>query len=367
MRYHPECRTVDQDESSGVKLLARETTGRGHRPVRVTAWQVARHAKVSQSAVSRAFAGGTGVSNETRTRIFAVAKELGYQPNALARGLITQRSRIVGIVISDFGNLFLTTAVERLSKRLGKYGLQPLLIAADTEEDISAALPTLEQYRVEGCFVVSPHIPKNLAGRYQGLGTTVLMFNPKMVGLEASCVSVDNVAAGRAVADLFLAEGHHSMGYIHGPLGAGTDRDRFVGFSARLEECSKPAPLVGWGNYSYNAGARAFEELVSQTPPPTAIFCASDIMAMGALDVARHALQLKVPEQIAIVGFDDSPPAAWPSYDLTTIRQPIDAMVDAGIDILLAADTGRESKPVQRVLPSELVIRGSTRTQPSTD
>ncbi len=275
-----------------MKLLAKNATGRGTGPARVTAWQVARRAKVSQSAVSRAFAGGAGVSSETRDRILAVATELGYQPNALARGLITQRSGIAGVVISDFGNPFLSAAVERLSKRLGRIGLQPLLIAVDTEDDVRAALSTLEQYRVDGCFVISPHMPQKLARRYHSVGTTVLMFNPQMTGLDASFVSVDNVAAGRAVADFLLDEGHVRLGYVHGPRGAGTDRDRYAGFVSRLEERSAARPAVGWGEYSYHGGARAMKALAAQSPRPTAVFCASDIMAMGALAVARSARAL---------------------------------------------------------------------------
>jgi len=283
------------------------------------------------------------------------------QPNALARGLITQRSGIVGIVISDFGNPFLSAAVERLSKRLGQIGLQPLLIAVDTEADVRAALSTLEQYRVDGCFVFSPHMPRKLARRYHSMGTTVLMFNPQMTGLEASFVSVDNVAAGRSVADFLLDEGHGLLGYVHGPRGAGTDRDRYAGFVARLEERGGGQHAVGWGDYSYHGGAAAMKALAAESPRPTAVFFASDIMAMGAMDIARNDLDLAVPEDISIIGFDDAPPASWPSYQLTTIRQPLDAMIEAGIAIVLDSGDDRAGKPAQMILASELVIRSSTR------
>ncbi|WP_421726740.1 substrate-binding domain-containing protein [Bauldia sp.] len=281
--------------------------------------------------------------------------------------MITQRSGIVGVVISDFGNPFLASAVERLSKQLGRTGLQPLLIAADTEADLSAALPTLEQYRVDGCFVISPHMPRNLARRYRNLGTTILMFNPQMTGLDASYVSVDNVAAGQIVADLLAAEGHTRIGYVHGPQGAGTDRDRFAGFSARLEEHGLDPPVTDWGDYNYGGGARATMALVESTPDLTAIFCASDIMAMGAMDAARSRLGLGIPEDLSIVGFDDAASAAWPSYDLTTIHQPIDAMIDAGMEIILAAGSGEQRRPVQRVFDGTLVLRTSTQTRPDTD
>lgn len=330
---------------------------------RVTAWQVARDAAVSQSAVSRAFAGGAGVSQATRERILAVAERLGYQPNALARGLITQRSGIVGVVISGLANPFLSAALDRLSIRLRDAGLKPFLITAGNGHDVGAAIPALEQYRVDGCFVICPHLSRGIARKYRNLGATVLLFNRTVPGLNASSVSIDNVAAGRQVADLLTGEGHRRIGYLHGMRGSATDRDRFAGFSERLKERGLGPVAFGWGAYSYEGGGRALTELMRADPRPSAIFCANDIMAMGAMDAARHHLGLRIPDDLAIVGFDDAPPAAWPAYDLTTVRQPVEAMIEAGLDILLDHRNDPGAKPTREVLTGELVIRRSTLTR----
>ena len=324
---------------------------------------MARDAAVSQSAVSRAFAGRTGVSEETRGRIFAAAERLGYQPNALARGLSTQRSGIVGVVISQLTNPFLSDALDRLSQKLRAAGLKPFLITVDNEREFDAAFPALAEYRVDGCFVISPHLARDVARKYGTSDATVLLFNRALPGLRASTVHVDNVAGGRAAADL--------LG------GRGPSPDRLSPRRARLGD--RPRSLRRFlGNGLPNAASprrrsagetiptRARRDPLSAcsgtVPDLTAVFCANDIMAMGAMDAARHQLGLKVPEQLSIVGFDDAPPAAWPGYDLTTIRQPVDEMIDAGTAIMLAEGRDPGRHPTRRVFEGSLVIRGSTLT-----
>jgi DNA-binding LacI/PurR family transcriptional regulator len=300
------------------------------------------------------------VSSETRARILAAAARLGYQPNALARGLITQRSGMIGIVVSDINNPFLSDALERLSRRLRDSGLRVLLITASSVKDIGAAAPELEQYRVDGCFVICPHLSRGFARSYGRLGTTVLLFNRHVPGLKASSVSVDSVAAGRRVADHLTAMGHRTIGYLHGTKGSATDHDRFVGFSSRLGELGIDPPKIGWADYTYYGGYRALPELMAQSPVSTAVFCANDIMAMGAMDAARSELKLNVPGDLSIVGFDDAPSAAWPGYALTTVRQPVSTVVEIGVEMMLAKARETPSKPVKSVLNGELIVRGST-------
>lgn len=326
----------------------------------MTAWQVARKADVSQSAVSRAFAGGSGVSKATRERIFAAAERLGYQPNALARGLSTQRSGIVGVVISQMSNPFLSTALEHLSQKLRVAGLRPFLITVDDEKDLGAALPALAEYRVDGCFVISPHLSRRVAQKYGSSEATVLLFNSTLPGLDASTVHVDNAGGGRAVAELLASEGHRRIGYLHGARGSATDNERFRGFSKGLATLGIDPPLIGWGDNHYVGGAKACLEMMERPAPPSALFCANDFMAMGAMDAARHQLDLRVPDELAIVGFDDAVPASWPSYDLTTFRQPIEQVIDTGIDLMTALVSGAARQPKRKVFPGELVIRGST-------
>jgi DNA-binding LacI/PurR family transcriptional regulator len=328
----------------------------GARGARVSAHDVARLAGVSQSAVSRALADLPGVSDETRARIRDIAEQLDYRPNALARGLITRTSGLVGVVVSNLGNPFLPDVLDRTLRLLRDRRRQALLFAAETGEEASAVAVELGRYRVDGCLVISPHLPEAVARRYARLGPTVLLFNRLVPGLDAaSSVAIDNRAAGAMVAEHLLANGHRSFGYLHGIRGAATDGDRFEGFSARLAAAGAAPPAAGWGGYTYAGGASAARALLAEGRRPTALFCANDAMAMGAVDTARHALGLAVPGDVAVVGFDDAPPAAWPAYALTTVRQPVDAMLDAGLGLL----EDPAAPPRDVVLAPELVLRAS--------
>lgn len=327
-------------------------------PATVTSHDVARAAGVSQSAVSRAFARAPGVSEATRQRILKAAKRLGYQPNALASGLITRRSGMVGIVMSELANPFLSEAAEHLLKALRKERRQVLVFSAAGAGDLGEAATDFGRYRVDGCFVLSPHLPRSTAQMYASLGPTVILFNRSVPGLEAATVSVDNVAGGKLVADYLLDKGHRRLGFIHGARGAASARDRFKGFRARLAEVGV-VPVEALGSYNYEMSAKASVELLSRGERPTAVFCADDIMAMATIDVARYQLGLSVPDELAVVGFDDAPTAAWPSYDLTTVRQPIPEMVAAGIELLLEAKADRKLASRNVVFEAKLIVRGS--------
>jgi DNA-binding LacI/PurR family transcriptional regulator len=205
------------------------------------------------------------------------------------------------------------------------------------------------------------NLPRPVAERYARLGPTVLLFNSRVPGLDAaSSVAVDNRAAGALVADHLAARGHRRMAYLHGLAGAATGRDRFAGFSARLAALGLPPPATASGGFTYDGGAAAATTLLTGPSRPTALFAANDAMAMGALDAARHRLGLAVPRDLAIVGFDDAAPAAWPAYALTTVRQPVEPMLRAGVDLLLAQLRDPATAPQNLILPPELVVRATT-------
>jgi DNA-binding LacI/PurR family transcriptional regulator len=328
-------------------------------PARITSREVARAAGVSQSAVSRALANAPGVSEQTRQRIRDISDKLSYQPNALASSLITQRSGIVGIVLSELANPFLSEATEQLLKQLRRRGLQVMVFSAETNKALGDAAFDFGRYRVDGCIVISPHMSRSAAHKYAKLGPAVILFNRAVPGLKASAVSVDGVLAGAKVADFLMERGHTKMGYLNGPDGATAARDRFKGFRERLLEAGLDEPVVANGQFAYDSAAQASIELLRPANRPTAIFCADDIMAMALIDVARIHMGLKIPEELAVVGFDDAPSAAWPSYNLTTIRQPIPEMVAAGIDILVDPTRSTDSPPKNDLFDAPLIIRGT--------
>lgn len=328
---------------------------------RVTATDVARLAGTSQSAVSRVFTPGTSVSAETREKVMAAAAQLGYRPNAIARSLITRRSRIVAVAMAYLNNQFYPDVLEALSDRLQAQGYQILLFTADRH---AAADPMLEQvmrYQVDAIVLASTSLSSAFARECRQAGVPVVMFNRTMDDPGLLSVTGDNERGGHTIARFLLAGGHRRPAFIAGLEASSTNRDRERGFTRALAEAGQGAPLRAVGHYSFEGAAEATRELLRRQDRPDAIFCANDHMAIACIDVARHEFGLAVPEDLSVIGFDDIGPARWPSYNLTSYSQPLLPMVEATVQVLLECmeDPSRQMNSV--VLKGQLVVRGSAR------
>jgi DNA-binding LacI/PurR family transcriptional regulator len=343
--------------------MKRRARDRKSGSARVTSVDVARTAGVSQSAVSRVFTPGASVSATTRRKVMAAATDLGYRPNALARSLITQRSHLIGIVMAHLTNPFYPPVLDTFSRKLQAQGRGVLLISAPRTGDIDAALPEVLQYQVDAIVITSATLSSAMAEECARQGRPVVLFNRVVADAKVHAVCCDNVAGGRRVADLFLDAGDTRTGYVAGTENSSTNLERERGFRERLRARGAPLPLRAVGNYNYADGAEAARQLLNRKDRPTAMFCANDVMACAAIDVAR-ARGLRVPEDLSVVAFDDSIVACLEAYQLTTIRQPVEAMVDKTIELILAPGAGSHSKPVVCRLPGELVVRGSARLPP---
>jgi DNA-binding LacI/PurR family transcriptional regulator len=328
---------------------------------RSTSIDVARLANVSQSAVSRTFSENGKVSAATRAKVLLAARTLGYTPNVIARSLITQRTNIIGMVMADITNPFYPTVLENFTQRLREMGQQVLLITAPPDQDTDELLPPLLQYQVDAVIMTSATLSSEMARTLAQQGRPVILFNRYVPDAGVSAVCCDNVEGGRLVANLLLDAGHKQLAYIAGKRDTSTNIDREKGFTDRLRERGVTEWLGETGNYTYESGYDAACRLLQRATPPTAIFCANDIMALGALDAARAACGRRVPEDVSVVGFDDIPAAGWPAYNLTTIRQPVNRMITATLDLLKERLENPHAEPVLKLLPGVLVARGSAR------
>lgn len=328
---------------------------------RVSSTEVARRAGVSQSAVSRTFTPGASVSKETRAKVLSVAKELGYRPNVIARSLIRHSTNIIGIAMVRFMNPFYTALLKAFTEKLQGLGYSTLLFNVSGDNDIEAALPLALQYQVDGIIVTSATLTSILADECAQRGTPVVLFNRYTTDSHVHAVGCDNVAGGRMAADVLLDGGHQRIAYMAGEEGSSTNRDRERGFVERLRERGAALFMRECGDFQYDVAFQKAERLLSRGERPDAIFCGNDLMALATLDYARYALGLRVPEELSVIGFDDIEMSNWPKYDLTTIRQPIGAMVDATVEVLLDAihTPGRER--VLRFVPVQLIVRSSAR------
>jgi DNA-binding LacI/PurR family transcriptional regulator len=327
----------------------------------VTSSQVAEHAGVSQSAVSRTFTPGASISPKTRAKVLAAAKELGYRPNAIARSLITNRSRIIAVVMAYLENLFYPDVLEELGRRLSAENYHMLLFTGFKDRDSDPVFDQLMQYRVDGIILASTSLSSELAAECAVAGIPVVLFNRTTERDETSSVTTRNREGGRLLGEFLVAGGHKSFGYIAGLENSSTNRDRFGGFREALEAHGITDIAVRTGNYSRLEAEAAARELLALPRRPEAIFVANDHMAVAVMDVARHEFGLTIPDDLSLVGYDDVGPARWPSYDITSVTQPIGPMVEATVDILMDQIHSGEIEPHHKILPGELIVRSSSR------
>jgi DNA-binding LacI/PurR family transcriptional regulator len=328
---------------------------------KVTSSEVARVAGVSQSTVSRAFNRQDVVSQETLARIQAVASELGYRPNELARSLISRKSNMVGIVMGDMLNPFYPAVLNAFTNELQRLGRRVLLFSVPPGHDVDEVLPQLMQYQVAGVVVTSATLSSRMAEAVGRGGTPVVLFNRTVYGGAVNSVCCANEAAGRLVASTLVKAGHRRFGLIGGLASTSTHSERRRAFARELRRHGIAELSEESGGNTYEGGFRAARQLLSRRDRPDALFCISDIMALGALDAARRDLGLSVPADVSIIGFDDIAAAAWPSYDLTTVRQPVGEMTSQAIAILLDQMDRSGAEPVSVRVPGRLITRSTAR------
>lgn len=335
---------------------------------KVTAQQVARRAGVSQSAVSRVFTPGASVSEKMATRVREAAEELGYRPNILARAMVSGRSRIVGFVVAYLDNYFYPEAIEKLSNAMQKRGYHLLMfMASQTTGSIDDVVDEILDYQIDGLIFASVALSSSIVRRCQAAGVPVVLFNRRQDMEGISSITSDNFAGGRKIGEYLIACGHKRIGYIAGWEGASTQRDREAGLMAALKTHSMELFAREVGNFrkegAIEAALSMFDKPSEQRPD--AVFVANDHMAFHVLDVLRHRLHVRVPEDVAVVGYDDVPPAAWPAYDLTTVRQRANLMVEETVNTLIQhVENPKNFIPRQVAIDGPLIERGTSRRQP---
>jgi DNA-binding LacI/PurR family transcriptional regulator len=327
----------------------------------VTSSQVAEHAGVSQSAVSRTFTPGASISPKTRAKVLAAAKELGYRPNAIARSLITNRSRIIAVVMAYLENLFYPDVLEELGRRLADENYHMLLFTGLQARDSDPVFDQLMQYRVDGIILASTSLSSELSEECTVAGIPVVLFNRTTERDTGSSVTSRNREGGELLGEFLVAGGHKRFGYIAGLESSSTNRDRLMGYRAALERHGIADLTIRTGNFNRKEAEVAAREMLSLPDRPDAIFVANDHMAVAVMDVARYEFGLSIPEDLSIVGYDDVGPARWPSYGITSVTQPIGPMVEATVDILMEQIASGEMEAQHKVVQGELIVRSSAR------
>lgn len=329
---------------------------------KVTSNDVAKRAGVSQSAVSRVFTPGASVSSKMAEKVHKAARELGYRPNVLARSLITGRSRIIGLVVAYLENQFYPDALEKLSNALQERGYHILVfMVSNDDESVDGVMEDLLDYQVDGIITASVGMSNELAARCAAAGVPVVLFNRGQDDERLNQVTSNNFEGGRKIAEFLVAGGHKRVAHIAGWSGSSTGRDRKAGFLAGLNGTGAECTGIIDGMYRRETASEAARALFSGPDKPDAVFVGNDHMAFAVMDTLRFELGLRVPEDVSVIGYDDVPLSSWPAYNLTTLRQPSNRMVDATVSTLL--DWIEEgSTSVQKIrIDGPLMIRGSAR------
>ncbi|MBI3752319.1 MAG: LacI family DNA-binding transcriptional regulator [Chloroflexi bacterium] len=327
---------------------------------------VAHEAGVSRATVSRVVNGSPKVSPEVRRQVERAVDRLGYVPNLAARSLVTRRSDSVGVVITEptgrlFNDPFFPRLLRGISAELAARKLQLVLLMPETEPDEERLERYLLSGHVDGVILVSLHGDDPLPGDLLARGIPVVIGGRPATGIAASYVDVDNRDGARAAVRHLVSLGRRRIATLAGPLDMAVGSDRLEGYRDALAESGLPHDrrLEAHGEFTYESGASAMRRVIHAAPDVDAVFAASDLMAAGAMSVLRAAGR-RVPEDVAVVGFDDSPLAVTTDPPLTSVRQPVEEM---GGDLvrLLADAIDREIRTVRHVLLStELVPRASS-------
>ncbi|MEM6899978.1 MAG: LacI family DNA-binding transcriptional regulator [Pseudomonadota bacterium] len=349
-------KTSQPDESSKIVSLIKGW--------RATSYDVARLAGVSQSAVSRCFKPGASVSQKMRDRVMKAAEELEYRPNAIARGLITQRSNLVAILVSGRLNLYYPEVLFQLTEELSKVGLRALLFTVESEDDAGMAIEQAWQFQVDGIISAS-HMSWDQYQTLEKRKIPVVFFNRYFLDKPINVVHCYPASQVSEIISKLQDLGHHKFALIRGPESNMVSRQRCELVRERIRSVPKGNLIEVEGDFSYDSGASALQQILSKAAArPTAIICINDMMAMGCIDEARSIMGLEVPRELSIISFDGIGMSQFASYELTTIRQPIGRMCEAAVGMIVARVEKPDQSNEKRVFEGALIEGSSIAASP---
>ncbi|WP_267553499.1 LacI family DNA-binding transcriptional regulator [Rhizobium rhizogenes] len=325
----------------------------------VSADAVARRAGVSRSAVSRVFTPGASVSDATRQKVLQAAEELGYQVNHLARGLMRNESGIVCLIVSDVATPYRSTLLRELTLQLQLAGKVAMLINTDRSDgSVNRALEQAIRYRADASVILSGLPDKSIAQLCLRSGQRLVLINRDEDQSGPLHINLDEREAAGRVATAFVRAGCTRLAFANSEAGTPSLMAREEGFIAAAKEHGLEVAVERYGSTGYEAGRIVGQRLLTRKERPDAVFCATDLLACGLMDEARHQFRLSIPQQLCVVGFDDIEQASWSSYRLTTFSQPIVAIAREAVTWLSQSGVA-EGRSL--TLQADLIWRDSVR------
>ncbi|MEZ8042719.1 LacI family DNA-binding transcriptional regulator [Vibrio sp. 10N.237.312.C02] len=326
----------------------------------VTSKDVAKLAGVSQSTVSRVFVPGSSVSEKTKQKVFDAAKSLNYRPNAFARSLTTNESKLIGLVFPDADYPIHMKTLQLISTELQKQGYSAVLIPWQVDGNDNHSIPNIFQYRVDGVIAASATFNKSLYEECEEFDIPIVQFARVVEGTKSSHVVSDNYAAGQVAAQHFHSVGTKSAVYLTGNVPTYTNGEREAGFCSEFEDLTGKQARVIEADYDYLDSLDTIRALFSEPTHPQAIFCATDNLAMAVMDVARLEFNLHIPEDLQVVGFDDIPQTQWLNYQLTTFKQDFRRLARESVKIVVSQIQEQDTSLVKLMVPVKFIERNTT-------
>ncbi|WP_344265394.1 LacI family DNA-binding transcriptional regulator [Streptomyces sodiiphilus] len=343
--------------------MVRRGSGRGGRP---TLEQVAARAGVGRGTVSRVINGSPRVSDRTRAAVERAIKDLGYVPHQAARTLAANRADAIALVVPEpearlFAEPYFSGIIRGVSAELADTDIQLLLTLIRTPKERQRFAQYASGHRVDGVLMVSVHGEDPLPDELSRIGMPAVMNGRRSAEESFPHVDCDNFGGAQLAVEHLLGRGRRTVATITGPLDMYAAQCRLEGYREAMRAAGRPdaAALVAHGDFSEESGHAAMHELLGRRPDLDAVFCASDLMAVGARRALRE-LGRSVPEDVALVGVDDSAMARHMDPPLTSLRQPLEEMGRAMTRALLAQIRGEAKESARMVLPTELVRRTSS-------
>ncbi|MGB8984619.1 MAG: LacI family DNA-binding transcriptional regulator [Anaerolineales bacterium] len=329
---------------------------------KVTIVEVAEKAGVSLGTVSRVMNNDAHVAPDTRERVSAVMRDLGYVANRQARGLKGSRANVIGVLAPDLGTGYIGEILHGIDAELGLHQLDLMLFTTHrTATKEANYVANMVQGMVDGLLVILPRNPADYTGTLTSRNFPFVLIDHQGTGNPCPAVGATNWQGAYNATEYLIKLGHRRIGFITGSMDLGAAIDRLEGYKSALQVHHIPEDpkLIYEGTFFQPEGFAGGSALLDLKDPPTAIFASNDVMAMGVMDAIRER-GLRIPEDVSILGFDDIPQAAMVRPALTTVRQPLDEMGRLATQMLIDQLKNPEKEIGRVELPTELIVRDST-------
>ncbi|MDR6227154.1 LacI family DNA-binding transcriptional regulator [Desmospora profundinema] len=329
----------------------------------VTIKDIAKQAGVSITTVSRAMNGYRDIHPETRKRVLQIAEEMNYRPSGIARSLVMKQSKTIGLIISEMtrsrtGHHFLFDVISGVNDRAMALGYD--LILATTSPDEQHMVPYMElchRRQLDGVILSGVRTKDPYLQEVLDSAIPCVLIDVPLLGKTCSHITLDNRKGAQQAVEYLIRSGHRRIGFINGHREAFVSEERLLGYQHAMEEAGLKGEWVFYGDFDDASGREGVCHLLEKDPDLTAFFCASDLMAVGAMR-ELEGMGKKVPQDVSVIGFDDIDLAHYVTPMLSTVHQPRYRFGTQAVDVIVGMLEGEQGKSV--VLEPELLIREST-------